>query len=117
MGAVVKKPSEEYPHEMFGEERAEEMKDWLLKEFDAFPEARDMIRVTDAKDILERKVLDRPPIEKWSYCNSCITDGRRCSCYDFICWTRGKYSIRRRGSSWSTLPGYSCEEYDLLRGK
>ena len=70
--AVVKKPSEKYPHEMFGEERAEEMKDWLLKEFDAFPEARDMIRVTDAKDILERKVLDRPPIEKWSYYNNCI---------------------------------------------
>ena len=70
--AVVKKPSEDYPHEMFGDENADEMKEWLLKEFDAFPEAREMIRVTDAKDILERKVLDRPPIEKWSFCNNRI---------------------------------------------
>ena len=43
------------------------MKSWLLQEFADFPEACRMIAVTPPEGILERPVLDRPPIDKWQF--------------------------------------------------
>lgn len=43
------------------------MKKWLLQEYADFPEILGMIKATKAEDILERPVIDRPPIFKWAF--------------------------------------------------
>jgi flavin-dependent dehydrogenase len=45
----------------------EAMKKWLLQEYADFPEILGMIKATKAEDILERPVIDRPPIFKWAF--------------------------------------------------
>jgi len=43
------------------------MKFWLLEEFAEFPAACRLVSTTPPEDILERPVLDRPPIDKWAF--------------------------------------------------
>lgn len=45
----------------------EAMKSWLLQEYADFPEILGMIKATKADDILERPVIDRPPVYKWGF--------------------------------------------------
>lgn len=59
-------PQEQAPHVKRGDD-PEAMKKWLLQEYADFPEILGMIQATKAEDILERPVIDRPPIFKWAF--------------------------------------------------